>query len=129
MLSTPFFQNLDSSDRHASGAAKCSLLATTLHHWHLRCTKNREYVSGIYRNLGLDETQVRKLQTGGPDGDIGSKEILLGKEKYVAVVDGAGVLDRPACGRSDWLLDSNKSAGTTLDFDYKRRHGHKRKRD
>jgi glutamate dehydrogenase len=55
----------------------------------------REYVSGIYRKLGLDETQVRKLQTGGPDGDLGSNEILLGKEKYVAIVDGAGVLVDP----------------------------------
>jgi NAD-specific glutamate dehydrogenase len=62
----------------------------------------REYVSGIYRKLDLDDTQVRKLQTGGPDGDLGSNEILLGKEKYVAIVDGAGVLvepiGRPACG-------------------------------
>ena len=62
----------------------------------------REYVSGIYRKLGLDETQVRKLQNGGPDGDLGSNEILLSKEKYVAIVDGVGVLvdrlDRPACG-------------------------------
>ncbi|KAM0718013.1 hypothetical protein Q7P37_006345 [Cladosporium fusiforme] len=55
----------------------------------------REYVSGIYRKLGLDETEVRKLQTGGPDGDLGSNEILLGKEKYVAIVDGAGVLVDP----------------------------------
>ena len=63
---------------------------------------DREYVSGIYRKLSLDETQVRKLQTGGPDGDLGSNEILLGKKKYVAILDGAGVpmdsLGRPACG-------------------------------
>jgi glutamate dehydrogenase len=59
-------------------------------------------VSGIYRKLDLDGTQVSKLQTGGPDGDLGSNEILLCKEKYVAVVDSAGdledALDRPACG-------------------------------
>jgi glutamate dehydrogenase len=58
--------------------------------------------SGSHRKLGLDKTQVRKLQTGSPDGDLGSHEILLGKEKYVAIVDGAGVLedilDRPAYG-------------------------------
>ncbi|KAI7200721.1 NAD-specific glutamate, partial [Hortaea werneckii] len=52
----------------------------------------REYVLGIYRKLNLDETQVRKLQTGGPDGDLGSNEILLGREKYCAIVDGSGVL-------------------------------------
>ncbi|KAK3652098.1 NAD-dependent glutamate dehydrogenase [Elasticomyces elasticus] len=55
----------------------------------------REYVKGIYRKLNLDETQVRKLQTGGPDGDLGSNEILLGNEKYCAIVDGAGVLVDP----------------------------------
>lgn len=55
----------------------------------------REYVSGIYRKLGIDETQIRKMQTGGPDGDLGSNEILMGKEKYISVVDGSGVLVDP----------------------------------
>lgn len=55
----------------------------------------REYVIGIYRKLGLDEKAVRKLQTGGPDGDLGSNEILLGNEKYTAIVDGAGVIEDP----------------------------------
>jgi glutamate dehydrogenase len=55
----------------------------------------REYVSGIYRKLGLDESKIRKLQTGGPDGDLGSNEILLGNEKYTAIVDGSGVLVDP----------------------------------
>ncbi|KAK8206798.1 NAD-dependent glutamate dehydrogenase [Zalaria obscura] len=55
----------------------------------------REYVLGIYRKLKLDETKVRKLQTGGPDGDLGSNEILLGNEKYTAIVDGSGVLVDP----------------------------------
>ncbi|KAK3061624.1 NAD-dependent glutamate dehydrogenase, partial [Teratosphaeriaceae sp. CCFEE 6253] len=55
----------------------------------------REFVLGIYRKLNLDESQVRKLQTGGPDGDLGSNEILLGNEKYCAIVDGAGVLVDP----------------------------------
>ncbi|OQO29250.1 NAD-specific glutamate dehydrogenase [Rachicladosporium sp. CCFEE 5018] len=55
----------------------------------------REYVLGIYRKLNLDEREVRKLQTGGPDGDLGSNEILLSNEKYVAIVDGSGVLVDP----------------------------------
>jgi len=55
----------------------------------------REYVLGIYRKLGLDENQISKMQTGGPDGDLGSNEILLGHEKYTAIVDGAGVLVDP----------------------------------
>ncbi|EXJ53921.1 NAD-specific glutamate dehydrogenase [Cladophialophora yegresii CBS 114405] len=56
----------------------------------------REYVLGIYRKLNLDPSKIRKLQTGGPDGDLGSNEILLGNEKYVAIVDGSGVLVDPA---------------------------------
>jgi glutamate dehydrogenase len=52
----------------------------------------REYVLGIYRKLNLNPESVRKLQTGGPDGDLGSNEILLGNEKYTAIVDGSGVL-------------------------------------
>ena len=55
----------------------------------------REYVTGIYRKLKLDPQTVRKFQTGGPDGDLGSNEILLGNEKYTAIVDGAGVLVDP----------------------------------
>jgi glutamate dehydrogenase len=33
--------------------------------------------------------------TGGPDGDLGSNEILLGNEKIIGVVDGSGVLFDP----------------------------------
>ncbi|KAK5664352.1 hypothetical protein OQA88_575 [Cercophora sp. LCS_1] len=55
----------------------------------------REYVKGIYRKLELDPSTVRKMQTGGPDGDLGSNEILLSNEKYTSVVDGSGVLVDP----------------------------------
>jgi glutamate dehydrogenase len=55
----------------------------------------RQYVEGIYRKLQLDPSKIRKLQTGGPDGDLGSNEILLGNERYTAIVDGSGVLVDP----------------------------------
>ncbi|KAL2156276.1 hypothetical protein VTH82DRAFT_1021 [Thermothelomyces myriococcoides] len=55
----------------------------------------REYVKGIYRKLNLDPSKVRKMQTGGPDGDLGSNEILLSNEMYTAIVDGSGVLVDP----------------------------------
>ncbi|KAG6002753.1 glutamate dehydrogenase (NADP(+)) gdh1 [Claviceps pusilla] len=55
----------------------------------------REYVKGIYRKLDLDPASVRKMQTGGPDGDLGSNEILLGNEKWTAIVDGSGVIADP----------------------------------
>ncbi|KAK4217893.1 NAD-specific glutamate dehydrogenase [Rhypophila decipiens] len=55
----------------------------------------REYVKGIYRKLNLDPSKVTKMQTGGPDGDLGSNEILLSNEKYTSIVDGSGVLVDP----------------------------------
>jgi glutamate dehydrogenase len=55
----------------------------------------REYVLGIYRKLNIDPSTMRKLQTGGPDGDLGSNEILLANEKYSAIVDGSGVIVDP----------------------------------
>lgn len=55
----------------------------------------REYVKGIYRKLDLNPSKVRKMQTGGPDGDLGSNEILLSNEKYTSIVDGSGVLVDP----------------------------------
>ena len=46
----------------------------------------RAYTTGIYRQLGLKEEEVTKVQTGGPDGDLGSNEILLSKDKTIASV-------------------------------------------
>ncbi|KAG6830675.1 hypothetical protein H0H87_007406 [Tephrocybe sp. NHM501043] len=56
----------------------------------------RQYVLGIYKQLGLQEKNVTKVQTGGPDGDLGSNEILLSNDKTVAIIDGSGVLADPA---------------------------------
>ncbi|SCU87793.1 LADA_0E06194g1_1 [Lachancea dasiensis] len=57
----------------------------------------RAYVSAIYETLGLQSTTINKFQTGGPDGDLGSNEILLStpNENYVALVDGSGVICDP----------------------------------
>ncbi|KAG1236419.1 hypothetical protein G6F68_018862 [Rhizopus microsporus] len=51
-----------------------------------------QYVLGIYRTFGLKEEECTKLQTGGPDGDLGSNEIKISKDKTIAIVDGSGVL-------------------------------------
>jgi glutamate dehydrogenase len=37
----------------------------------------RQYVLGIYKQLGLKEKETTKVQTGGPDGDLGSSKFLL----------------------------------------------------
>eukprot|EP00049_Salpingoeca_infusionum_P013465 m.251585 g.251585 ORF g.251585 m.251585 type:complete len:1014 (-) comp15456_c0_seq2:420-3461(-) len=55
----------------------------------------RAYVEGIQRELELNPAECTKFQTGGPDGDLGSNEIKLGKERTVAVVDGSGVAFNP----------------------------------
>ncbi|HRD01515.1 MAG TPA: NAD-glutamate dehydrogenase [Candidatus Saccharicenans sp.] len=54
-----------------------------------------EYVLGTLRKLGLKEEDVTKVMTGGPDGDLGSNEILISKDKILAIVDGSGVLYDP----------------------------------
>ena len=63
--------------------------------------------------LGLKESEITKVQTGGPDGDLGSSEsppackslrssaeessdeILLSKDKTITIIDGSGVLHDP----------------------------------
>lgn len=56
----------------------------------------RAYVNKIYEQLKIDNAKVNKFQTGGPDGDLGSNEILLSREEnYVAIVDGSGVIADP----------------------------------
>ncbi len=59
-------------------------------------TSVREYVVRSLAKLGLKEERMTKVITGGPDGDLGSNEILMGREKLLAVVDGSGVLFDPA---------------------------------
>ena len=45
--------------------------------------------------LGLAEEAVTKVQTGGPDGDLGSNEIMISRDRTVAIVDGSGVVYDP----------------------------------
>jgi len=53
------------------------------------------YVVGCLDKLGLKEEEVTKFMTGGPDGDLGSNEILLSKDKTIGIVDGSGVIYDP----------------------------------
>ena len=80
----------------------------------------REYVLGIYRKLDLDPSKVRKLQTGGPDGDLGSNEILLGNEKYTAIVDGSGVIVDPNGLDYEELLSLAKRRVMISEYDVKK---------
>ena len=44
-----------------------------------------QYVLGIYRKFGLKESKITKFQTGGPDGDLGSNEIKISKDRTVCM--------------------------------------------
>ena len=70
-----------------------------------------EYVLGILEKLELSEEFVSKLQTGGPDGDLGSNEIIVSKDKTIGVVDGSGVLFDPrGINREELLRLAGKRA-------------------
>ncbi len=58
-------------------------------------TSVHQYVLGALAKLGLKEDQITKVMTGGPDGDLGSNEILMSRDRIRAVVDGSGVLFDP----------------------------------
>jgi len=63
-----------------------------------------QYKLGIYRKLGLKEEEITKVQTGGPDGDLGSNEIKISKDRTIAIVDGSGVLYDPSGLNRDDIL-------------------------
>jgi len=77
----------------------------------------RQYVLGIYKQLGLREKDITKVQTGGPDGDLGSNEILLSADKTVAIIDGSGVLADPAGLNREELIRLAKLRSTVANFD------------
>ena len=54
-----------------------------------------QYVLKTLEKLGKKEEEVSKVMTGGPDGDLGSNEILISKDEILAIVDGSGVLYDP----------------------------------
>ena len=55
---------------------------------------------------------MTKFLTGGPDGDLGSNEVLMGTEKIVGIVDGSGTLYDPEGLDRDALLKLVKSRST-----------------
>ncbi len=54
-----------------------------------------EYVMQILKKFKISEKDITKVQTGGPDGDLGSNEILISHDKTIAVIDGSGVAYDP----------------------------------
>lgn len=58
-------------------------------------TSVHEYVLQMLESSNLKETGITKVMTGGPDGDLGSNEILISRDLITAIVDGSGVLYDP----------------------------------
>ena len=85
----PFWKALTTGKSPALGGIPHDLYGMTTRSIH-------PYVLGVLQKLGLEESAVTKLQTGGPDGDLGSNEIKISKDRTIAIVDGSGVLCDPA---------------------------------
>lgn len=88
--------------------------------WGMTSLSVRQYEVGIYRKLGLSESEVTKVQTGGPDGDLGSNEILLSKDKTVAIIDGSGVIYDPSGLDRAELVRLAKARQMISNFDAKK---------
>lgn len=54
-----------------------------------------QFVLNVLQDQDLKEEQITKVMTGGPDGDLGSNEILISKDRILALIDGSGVLYDP----------------------------------
>lgn len=106
----PFWKAFTTGKSQALGGIPHDLYGMTTH-------SIQQYVRGIYRKLKLVPDTVRKLQTGGPDGDLGSNEIKLSLDLTVAVVDGSGVLCDPAGIARDELMRLAQKRQTISNFD------------
>ncbi len=79
-----------------------------------------EYVLAVFEKLGLKEENIVKIQTGGPDGDLGSNEIRISRDRTIAVVDGSGVLYDPEGINREELLRLAEGRKMAEHFDRKR---------
>lgn len=79
----------------------------------------RAFVNKIYDTLKLHDKVIYKFQTGGPDGDLGSNEILLStdNEVYVGLLDGSGVICDPKGIDKDELIRLAKERKMIIEFD------------
>lgn len=84
----PFWKGFSTGKSQENGGIPHDLYGMTT-------TSVHEYVLGVLEKLGIEESTVTKIQTGGPDGDLGSNEIKISKDKTIAIIDGSGVLYDP----------------------------------
>ena len=74
----PFWKALSTGKAPENGGIPHDLYGMTTASVH-------QYVLGALEKLGLEERDVTKIQTGGPDGDLGSNEIKVSQDKTIAV--------------------------------------------
>ncbi|PVU87831.1 hypothetical protein BB561_006150 [Smittium simulii] len=80
-------------------------------------TSVHQYMLGILAKNQVDESNITKFQTGGPDGDLGSNEILISKDKTTSIVDGSGVLHDPNGINREELTRLAEARVMILEFD------------
>ncbi len=98
----PFYKALSTGKSPVLGGIPHDLYGMTTESVH-------QNVLGALEKLGLKEKDVVKIQTGGPDGDLGSNEIKISEDKTVAVIDGSGVLyDINGINREELLKLANE---------------------
>ncbi len=74
----------------------------------------------LLEKLGIKEESITKFQTGGPDGDLGSNEILMSKDKTIGIVDGSGVIYDPEVLDRNELIKLAKNRQMVEHFDRKK---------
>jgi glutamate dehydrogenase len=85
----PYWKALTSSKSVRLGGLPYNKLGMTSEGMHT-------FVLELLKELGEEETNITKFQTGGPHGDLAGREILISKDRTVTVVDSSGVLYDPA---------------------------------
>ena len=71
----------------------------------------------VLDHLGLDESRVNLMMTGGPDGDLGANEIQTFKGRICLLIDGGSVLFDPEGLDRDELLKLAVARHTTPRLD------------
>ncbi|KAE9390242.1 NAD(P)-binding protein [Gymnopus androsaceus JB14] len=90
-------------------------MGEVLHHW--KECRDTQWSPTMTCMLGLKEKEITEVQTGGPDGDLGSNGILLSSDKTVAIIDGSGVLADPTGLDREELVRLAKKRLTVANFD------------
>jgi len=77
----------------------------------------RQFVWGALEKAGIDRTKVKKVQTGGPDGDLGSNEIILSEDVTMVMSDKSGVIFDPEGLDREELMRLAVNRDTIAEFD------------